>query len=54
MIHRLDNTKEDKKVRDHCHYTGKFRGAALNPCNLEYRMPTFTPVYFHYLSKYDL
>ena len=22
----------DKKVRDHCHYTGKYRGAAHNNC----------------------
>ena len=24
------------KVRDHCHYTGKYRGAARNICNLRY------------------
>ena len=41
------------KVRDHCHYTGKYRGAAHNKCNLEYRKPPFTPVVFHNLTNYD-
>ena len=27
------------KVRDHCHYTGKHRGAAHNIFNLRYRTP---------------
>ena len=27
------------KVRDHCHYTGKYRGAANNICNLRYKTP---------------
>ena len=27
------------KVRDHCHYTGKFRGATHNICNLRYKIP---------------
>ena len=29
-----DNDKKQQKVRDHCHYTGKYRGAAHNICNL--------------------
>ena len=28
------NDKKHYKVRDHCHYTGKYRGAAHNICNL--------------------
>ena len=45
--------KKDKKVRDQCHFTGKFRGAAHNKCNLQFKKPTFTPVIFHNLSGYD-
>ena len=41
------------KVRDHCHFTGRYRGAACNLCNLKYRKPNFTPVVFHNLSGYD-
>jgi len=43
----------EDKVRDHCHLTGKFRGAAHNVCNLRYRVPRFIPVFFHNLSRYD-
>ena len=42
------------KVRDHCHYTGKYRGAAHNKCNLKYKKPNFIPVVFHNLSGYDV
>ena len=27
------------KLRDHCHYTEKFRGAAHSNCNLNYKLP---------------
>ena len=43
----------DDKVRDHCHFTGRYRGAAYNSCNLRYKKPNFTPVVFHNLSGYD-
>ena len=42
-----------KKGRDHCHFTGKFRGAAHNICNLQFKKPKFTPVIIHNLSGYD-
>ena len=39
--------KKHYKVRDHCHYTGKYRGAAHNICNLRYKMPKEIPIVFH-------
>ena len=54
ICHGEFTEKDDyKKVRDHCHYTGKFRGAAHNKCNLKYKKPKFFPVVFHNLSGYD-
>ena len=37
----------EDRVRDHCHLSGKFRGAAHEICNLKYKVPTFFPVVFH-------
>ena len=33
-----------RKVKDHCHYTGKFRGAAHIKGNLNYKVPKEIPV----------
>ena len=48
-----DKDKNKEKVKDHCHYTGRYRGAAHNECNLKYKKLNFTPVVFHNLSGYD-
>ena len=45
--------KNKKKVRDHCHYTGKFRAAAHSECNLRYKVPKEISVVFHNGSTYD-
>ena len=41
------------KVRDHCHYSGLYRGAAHFACNLRYKIPSYIPVVFHNLAGYD-
>ena len=41
------------QVRDHCHYTGKFRGAAHNICNLRYKVQREIPVVLHNGCNYD-
>jgi hypothetical protein len=48
-----DNKFNNDKVRDHCHLTGAYRGAACNSCNLRCRSPNFIPVILHNLSGYD-
>ena len=40
-------------MKNHCHFTDEYRGAAHNKCNLETKTLNFTPVYFHNLSGYD-
>ena len=41
------------KVRDHCHFTGKYRGAAHNKWNLKLGKDKTIPVVFHNGSRYD-
>ena len=48
--------KKYRKVRDHCHYTGEYRGTAHSICSLKYSVPKKT-LYpkksFHNGSNYD-
>jgi len=45
--------KTDKRVRDHCHVTGKYRGSAHESCNLNFKLTDNIPVIFHNLRGYD-
>ena len=45
--------KDNKKVTDHCHFTGKYRGTAHNKCNMNYKMSRNITVVFHNGSTYD-
>ena len=42
-----------RKVRDHCHYKGKYRGAGHSKCILNYKIVKEIPVMFHNRSVYD-
>ena len=46
-------SEKKSRVRDHCHYTGLYRGAAHSLCNLKYKIPNYIPVVFHNLAGYD-
>ena len=46
--------KKYRKVRDHCHYTEEYRGAAHHSiCNLKYSIPKRIRIVFHNGSSYD-
>ena len=44
--------KKHQKVKDHCHYTGEYRGAAHSIYNLKYNVPKKVPIVFHNGSNY--
>ena len=47
----IDN--KDEKVRDHCHVTGKLRGAAHWSCKIDLQLTKNVPVTFHNLKRCD-
>ena len=47
----IDN--DEDKVRDYCHVTDKFRGAALGSFNINLKLTKKVPVIFHNLRGYD-
>ena len=44
----------DTMVKDHCHYTGKYKGIAHQKCALRYMIPHYIPIIFHNLSSYGM
>ena len=44
---------DDKKVRDHCHITGKSKNTAHWSCNINLYLTEKFPVIFHNLRGYD-
>lgn len=47
------NFSRDDLVRDHCHKTGLFLGAACSPCNLKRTECTTIPLFCHNFTSYD-
>ena len=47
----IDN--DDEKVRDHCHITGKFRGASHCDCNINFQLTKKIIATFHNLRGYE-
>ena len=48
-----DKFKKYQKVRDHWHYTGKFREAAHSICSLRYKVQRKVPIVIHNGCTYD-
>ena len=53
LCHICNEELSKDRARDHCHLSGKCRGAAHEICNLKYQVPKFFPVVFHNFSGYD-
>ena len=53
ILKKFANDKNYNKVRDHCHFVGKYRDAAHSICNLKFHVPNEISVVFHNGSNYD-
>ena len=53
LLKKFANDKNYRKVRDHCHYTGKYRGLVHSICNSEFNVSNEISVVSHNGSNYD-
>ena len=53
LCHICNEELGEDRGRDHCHLSGKCRGAAHEVCKLKYKVPKFFPVVFHNLPSYN-
>jgi hypothetical protein len=52
--HICEQPLNGDKVKDHCHITGKYRGASHNNCNINFNYKHYKiPVIIHNLKNYD-
>ena len=47
IFKKLSKSINYQKVREHSHYTGKYRGAAHKICHLKFNVPNEIPLVFH-------
>ena len=47
FLQKLAKDINHRKVTDHCHYIGKYRGRAHSICNLKFNVPNEVPAVFH-------
>ena len=53
ILEKLFKSINYRSVWDHCHETGKYRGAAHAICNSKFNIPNEIPAVFHNGSSYD-
>ena len=53
LCHICNEELGEDRLRDLCHMSGKFRGAAHEVCKLKYKVPRIFPVVFYNLSGND-
>ena len=47
MLKLIKNWLKSQKIKDHCHFTRKIRGAAHSICNLKYKVQKNMPIVIH-------
>ena len=47
ILKKLSKSINYRKVRDHCHHTGKYGGAVHSICNFKFNVPNEIPEVFH-------
>ena len=53
IFKKFANDKNYLKVRDHCHFTSKYRDAARSICKVKFNVPNEISVVFHNGLNYD-
>ena len=53
FLKKFVNDTNYRIVRDHYHFTGKYRGATHSICSLKFNVPSEIPEVFHNGSNYD-